>query len=149
VNDKPLIDLSYQERDFFGILLPFPTGILWTTQAGGTCCAHPQFEGIFVPLDGGPHDGTDAKDPLYDRVEPYDAGRVWRFLNAHELTPSFAPIKSLEVLVLVPGYGNNGGRPYQLLEAWVPVLIDACNNTYPQLSSFRGGWGVLVYPNSD
>lgn len=152
---NPIVDLSIIESDgFFGILLPWRTGVIWQSQVGGTACFHPQLEGIYVPFEGrlyGSGGGTiDEKDPLYDRVELYNVGLVWRFLNTFELNHSFAPIKTPEMLAEVPGYGRDHlDQPYRLFEAWVPVFIDKHNTDYPQLDSFKGSWGIIVYPNSD
>lgn len=45
---RPLVELPEQWTG--GLVIEAPTGIVYTTQVGGTCCAHPQAEGFLVPL---------------------------------------------------------------------------------------------------
>ena len=33
-----------------GLIIEFPSGVLYSNQTGGTSCLHPQIEGVFVPL---------------------------------------------------------------------------------------------------
>src|SRR5262245_38555719 len=34
-----------------GLIIQHPSGVLYTRQTCGTCCDHPEVEGVFVPFD--------------------------------------------------------------------------------------------------
>lgn len=138
---KPLIDLSSLSAPLFGIIIPCTSGVLWTSQVGGTSCCHPKIEGLYIPLTGEPP----VRDPLLDQVSVYDAALVQAFLAASGLS-GFEPVA--DWLVRLPRFGGTETNPIHLFEAWVPVsIIDTPEQ--PHLLPFEGRWGVLVYPNSD
>lgn len=139
------VDVSalYNERDFFGIIMPCMSGVRWANQAGGTLCSHPAIEGVYVPLPM--LSIEDADDPLRDFVLPYNEERVREFLAAYDLGGSFEPVKDIEAIP--PCFTPSGSEPIRLMEAWVPVLIN--KNPPEELRPFAGQWGVLVYTNSD
>lgn len=33
-----------------GIIIPFPSGIFYSNQTGGTACVHPKVEGVYIPI---------------------------------------------------------------------------------------------------
>jgi len=45
---KPIVELW--ESVGFGVIISYPTGVLYSNQTGGTSCLHPTIEGIYVPL---------------------------------------------------------------------------------------------------
>jgi len=119
--------------ELFGLVICHPTGIWYTTQAGGTTCAHPSEEGFFVPLPFGVEN-----DRLEDIWEVADE-TVRDFLDENELDTWLEPAASL---------GMIGG------EAWVPVRIKIANarGANPiarMLAPFAGLRAFLTYPNSD
>ena len=48
---KPTVDMFW--GDNLGLILPWTSGVIFTNQAGGYACNHPEAEGVFVPLDDG------------------------------------------------------------------------------------------------
>jgi hypothetical protein len=130
--------------DFFGAIVPAPTGILWTNQTGGTSCQHPEVEGYFLPL---PHSVLGWGDHF--RLinvgwggGAYDVALVQDFLAVNELTGLFEPAPDTR-------------HPFH--EAWVPVRIKSALENVPGSTSFvdvvlSGHLGVeviLTYENSD
>ena len=45
---QPLIELW--EGVGLGLIIEWPSGILYSNQTGGTACLHPEVEGVFIPL---------------------------------------------------------------------------------------------------
>jgi hypothetical protein len=46
---KPTIELW--DLDWpMGVIVPCESGVKFTNQTGGTMCAHPVIEGVFIPL---------------------------------------------------------------------------------------------------
>ena len=126
------LDLDHWDTEQMGIVIECKTGIRWTNQAGGTACAHPEVEGIFLPL---PTYAEASLEILRDRWH-VETEHVAKFLAAEELDD-----------VLEPSAGVGG-------EAWVPVRIKAQVTDLPpewarNLLPFAGSLGFLVYLNSD
>lgn len=48
-DNKILIDMHAMGREAAGIIVPAPTGVIYSNQVGGTRCAHPELEGFFIP----------------------------------------------------------------------------------------------------
>jgi hypothetical protein len=128
------------DERFFGFIMLGP-GIIYSTQAGGTSCTHPEAKGSYVPL---PLSWQPDPDPLYDYWssgdwEAVDVQRVQEFLLANEhLAQWFQPP---ERPLPVRFYG----------EAWVPaqVVLPQSSDTMYDLSDLVGARGYLVYFNSD
>lgn len=38
--------------DYCWLIIPGPTGFVWSNQTDGVCCSHPEAEGLLVRLDG-------------------------------------------------------------------------------------------------
>lgn len=50
LGQKVVVDLADQQN-FGGLVVPWPgTGVLYTNQVGGTYCARPKEEGLYVPV---------------------------------------------------------------------------------------------------
>lgn len=45
---KPVVQLWDYEGA--GLIIPAPTGIVWSNQTGGMACHHPELEGYFLPV---------------------------------------------------------------------------------------------------
>lgn len=118
------------------------TNLIWTNQAGGTHCAHPQLEGFLVPLPG--FDPPEP-DPLYDRWGIVDD---WRD-EARTFLREAGLADWLDV-----------GHPSERCgEAWVPVaarstvnrqeLADRCVLLFDAFDALDLHGGALTYENSD
>ncbi len=136
-----------------GFIVPMHSGVWWENQAGGTCCAHPRVEGVFVPLPKGVLDEGDMcvtreeSDVFYDRRDRYSDGdtflRVATWISDHELGPFFEPVR-----------GAEERHALEVMEAWIPVRIrdvlqSPAYELTENLTPFLGRTVFLVYPNSD
>jgi hypothetical protein len=130
----PKIELFPFDSDEVGIVIVCNSGIVWTNQSGGTTCADPEVEGIFVPLFSSLREETLIT--LTDRWHA-ETKYVKQFLEAEELNDVLEPADKTVI----------GG------EAWVPVLIRTNLDDVPcwaeNLKPFAGSSGFLVYQNSD
>ena len=131
------VDLTYREDDFIGIIFPMQSGVLWTNQAGGTCCSFQKLEGIYVPLPREHYTFNTTKDPLKDLVSHYQQSLVKAFLDATRLAQFFGPVAPFDGI--------------RLLEAWVPVRLTSSLGEFTDLglADWNGAWGIITYPNSD
>jgi hypothetical protein len=155
--DKVTVEL-YDVVNLSGIIVPRNTGIVWENQAGGTACAHPKLEGVFVPLACFMPWGNEIPDPLLDHVgSRYISKLVDKFLDATDLRSWFRSLTTKEAHELLPHFDKSDCYLY---EAWVPAYIctedeviaqrDPIRRGLPHVTpAFGGGWGVLVYNNSD
>jgi hypothetical protein len=50
-NKKPFVELL--DFDSLGLIISFPSGVIYTNQVGGTGCFQLEIEGVFVPLSIG------------------------------------------------------------------------------------------------
>ncbi|WP_437952075.1 DUF6210 family protein [Sorangium sp. So ce296] len=57
-----------------GAIIQHPSGVLYTDQTCGVCCAQPEMEGVFVPFD--------AKRKVLARVSCTDATPRWAAVPA-------------------------------------------------------------------
>lgn len=138
-------------NDYFGIIVPGPTDITYTNQAGGTTCAHPQLEGTFYPLWlDAEEDGEERPtsklwspshdDPLLDYFGEYDTSKVHAFLRMHPLLDllfKYVLPANMRQMDFGMGAHPGTGEPNVLAEAWVPVVTANHNMV------------VIVYMNSD
>lgn len=115
-----IIDLTCFENPFgFGILFPSKSGFTYTNQVGGSCCAHPTLEGIYVPLRPLDPDLNWSADALQDRrmktYEDSHAEMVTEFLKFTELDDVLTSPSKLDFDLAIPNS--------YLADAWVPVQV--------------------------
>lgn len=150
VGDEIKIEL-WDQHDLCGVIFPEMSGVHWTNQCGGTACAHPSLEGIYVPVGVG-------RDPREDKIlydyygAGYDAELVQEFLD-------WLLVKWLEPIPEGRGeelFVDNlvSGPVLPLYEAWVPVLVndevkDITSHAPKTMELFAGKIGVFTYYNSD
>ena len=46
---KPMLSLDTSVGT--GVIISYPSGVVYTAQAAGTACLHPKLEGVYVPFD--------------------------------------------------------------------------------------------------
>lgn len=138
-----------------GLIVSWPTGVMFTNQTGGTSCLAPEIEGIFVPLrnyctekervlispenalwdyfTGPKHRGTGATSGLDD----HDCDFIDNILKKADLFPTIRVDRS---------------RQKQSHEAWVYVTISGDEPCDPPIyEGFRPypRQGILTWQNSD
>jgi hypothetical protein len=50
-NKKPCFDLYCIIQDNYGLIVSWPTGILYSAQCGGVACRHPEYEGFVIKFE--------------------------------------------------------------------------------------------------
>lgn len=138
--------------DFFGLIIPEKTGVIYLNQAGGVSCSHPSIEGYYIPL---PLGWMPKIDSLYNiGYMDYDPEHVQKFIDESEyLKHHFKPVDHdfLKTKQIVDE------ENLFMEEAWVPVVtkrptgdavgrgeIGSREELIPQ-----GKFGILTYENSD
>lgn len=139
MTDKVRIELWGMGDPFLGVIVPAPTGIVWTNQTGGMCCAHPELEGFLVPLAGeGPRE-PDPFENVFPGMNPYDPVQVQQWLEFNGLEPLFEPLRATDE---APDHA----------EAWIWVRIRCAPEHLFRsvaLQNLCGRVAVLTYNNSD
>lgn len=146
---KPHIKLFMHEGDLLGLIVLMPSGVIFSNQTGGTMCAHPDAEGIYVPLylTGGRWPPVDQLTDVWNRHWGRYDGKLARKLIEHLgfkhiLEAVKDEEKILPAWVDLQGWG----------EAWVPVRIKELKADEPHgelLKDFSGHYAILTYVNSD
>lgn len=133
----PVIGVSGPHEDHvIGVVICWPSGVLYETQAGGIACHHPSAEGVLVPLDGAL--GLEGEDLAVDHVGCFgdvsdsDCGVMEQYLRGSKL--------SLRM---------DETRREQAMEAWWPVVVLPAPGEYDPLEGFPGRAGWLVTGNCD
>jgi hypothetical protein len=138
MESKPIISLN--EFDGLGLIVNFPSGVIYTNQVAGYACLHPKAEGVFVPL-------------------PVDAGRSGIYSLQQHFRGGWRPI-GVSDADIVDGILKRNGYSYlevnrsklgESYEAWINVLIGrASEGGWPSpAEGFEGRTGVLTWQNSD
>jgi hypothetical protein len=138
----------------FGFLIPAPTGIIWTNQVGGTLCAHPEIEGLFIPAEF--HNYTpfnyscgDVRDMYADTYDEYlGIARTARssFQKSTNGALDYVQELSKEEFEALPPSARVGA------EAWVPFVLlgQKTHRTLPpELKPFEGQVVIVTWRNSD
>jgi len=128
-----------------GIIIQHPSGVLYTNQTCGTCCDHPEVEGVFVPFDA---------EESWLRLSAHFEGPKYRGSGAmrgiDEDDATFIELVLREGRMGVPLVVDRSHLEASH-EAWVHVLIKGETGSCPLASGF-GPYprrAVLTWPNSD
>jgi len=150
---KPVIELW--EGVGFGLIIEWPSGVLFSNQTGGTSTLHPQAEGAFVPLRNDcERDGNRLLSPESELLA-YFEGPKHRGTGATQgLDPDDADfIGSVLSRWRLPQVSVDRARLAESHEAWVHVLIhgDAGGDGELPLQGFAPypRTGILTWSNSD
>ena len=150
---KPIIRLYASWG--LGLIIEYPSGVMYSNQVGGFSCLHPELEGVFIPLFDelkGEHQETQLLN--------FFTGNKWMGNCARGIDAETADFVD-EVLiqsVATDVLRVDRQKLAQSCEAWVHVKIgehidtDLRNTTQyklSSLSSFYGKKGVLTWANSD
>ena len=142
----------WQLNNFFGLIIPEKTGIIYSNQTGGHTCNHPEVEGYYIPLMTG---WKPESDPLYNSGnETYDPKEVQKFIEASEdLKYHFRPVTQafLDTKQLVDE------QELWMEEAWIPIMTrlphqdelgEGHARSWEELIPVDK-FGILTYENSD
>lgn len=135
---RPIVNLY--EFDGLGLILEFPSGVLYSNQVAGYGCYQPEIEGIMVPLPVKPgRTGLNA-------LENHFRGG-WKHLSEQDA-------EVVDGIFRTEGYDFlrvDRTRLNDSFEAWVYVRIQVPNRDrdLDLIHGFKTDRGVVTWPNSD
>ena len=143
-NYKPVIDLGLG-LDCVGVIIEWPSGVIYANQTSGFTCNRPQLEGVFMPLEDESRVFADALLEHFTS-KPYDGGG-WAS-REERITQTTADF--LDIRLGAWGIQVDRSKLSESEEAWIHVvLISNPDERFPLYSGFEKAQGVLVWCNSD
>ncbi len=154
---RVMIDPDGTSNSYTGVIIQFPTRVIYEQQCAGTDCDQRSVEGYYVPLGGcrfdpehGRIDFESLRAPFHDGDACYFGGKLIPAspntckLPPERLTQLRAAVESITYWV---SEANTEAQPRtrlriddsrlaELVEAWVPILTP-------------DGPGILTWPNCD
>jgi hypothetical protein len=142
VSEKPVVNLY--DLDGIGIIIMFPSGVIYSNQTGGHSCLHPEEEGVFLPLS---YELIDQQEML----QKHFAGPKWRSGCANGIDADTADfVDHVLHLSSTTGFVEvDRSRLSNSHEAWIYVKLELSSNKSGIIRSFQNGVGVLTWSNSD
>ena len=142
----PVIDLACAHTEGLGLLIRWPSGVIYTHQTGGYQCNHPAEEGVFA-LFGRQTEEQSAK------LTAYFCGPKWRGWCAEGIDRQTADFvdRVLRGSVLTNFLRVDRKRLRDSHEAWVyvDVLELPEGQDFFTIEKFGACKGVLLWENSD
>jgi len=129
--------------DGLGLIVSWPTGVVYHQQTKGISCGHDYLEGFFVPLGDTPYGALPRLDEIFTgplgswRTDPYIDDEAADLIDM-ELLKAFGP-----QVMLVDRERLTGSY-----EAWVHIVLLERSNYYVPAEIARRQ-AVLTWPNSD
>jgi len=152
---KPVVQLW--ESVGLGLIVEYPSGIIYSNQTGGTSCLHPEIEGAFVPLrNDTEYDEPKLLSPENDLFD-YFEGPKHRGTGATSGLDS-ADADFIDCILQTCSLGGAVAVDRQRLreshEAWVRVTVNREEENDHGLKIFRGfdpypRPGILTWSNTD
>lgn len=134
-NKKPFVELV--GFDGIGLIISFPSGVIYTNQVGGFGCFHPEMEGFFVPLSLGHKNILFALQQHFKgnwhHIENSDADIIDKLLRTDEF--EFVKV--------------DRSKMNESFEAWIYIDIEQLSRDLQLLNGFGNTKGVLTWMNSD
>lgn len=134
-NKKTFVELF--DFDGIGLIISFPSGVIYTNQVGGFGCFHPELEGIFVPLSIGNKKILFALQQHFkgnwQHIENSDAEIIDKLLRSDGF--EFIKVDRMKL--------------NESFEAWIFVEIEELSRDLQLLNGFGNTKGVLTWMNSD
>lgn len=129
--------------DGVGIIIPYPSGVVYQNQTGGYSCVQSSAEGVFVPLEGEPFDHYEALHTFFFKGK-------WAGNCANGIDGETADFIDA-TLARLPGHSGikvDRSRLTDSHEAWVYITL-ADPTCAGLLEGFTATRGILTWPNSD
>jgi Family of unknown function (DUF6210) len=140
----PVVDLI--EETGIGVIISWPSGVMYTSQTGGVANLKPRLEGVYVPL-------TETLKGTQQLLSAHFTGPKWRgncYRGIDDETADFidATLRSTSKRHLIR---VDRERLADSHEAWVYVRVDEPPRgpVFPAFSGFGAARGVLTWLNSD
>jgi hypothetical protein len=129
---KPVISL--RGLDQLALIVEHPSGVLYTSQAGGVSCMHPVTEGVLVPIGSGCR--------VEEKLEAFFAENAMPQLPAHADALDWILRTPDKPYVVTPTFflEVDRSRLHESMEAWLFVTVVACPDEHMiSFSSDRDG----------
>jgi hypothetical protein len=154
-NFKPKIDLL--DNVGFGAIISYPSGVIYSNQTGGTCCLHPEIEGVFIPLANDCNDIGELRGPsellfnYFDRPKYNGSGAARGPKPGLDEEDALAIEKILSQYNLTYLFQIDRNRLHDSHEAWVWCNIVAEDLKFGVFHNFMPypRPAVLTWQNSD
>lgn len=147
-HDKVYADLLYMSG--IGLILPYPSNIMYTNQAGGVLCTHPVIEGVFIPLNDMSNDRGTAPQNNAAELTDHFCGPKYGGHGYHGIDQETADfIDGFLAKSDITDFINvDRDRLKECMESWIHVKVD---NTKKHLlfRNIQVNSGILTWPNSD
>ncbi|WP_437980157.1 DUF6210 family protein [Sorangium sp. So ce117] len=126
-----------------GLLIPCPSGVIYSNQTCGNICMQPEIEGVFVPLDA--EDGWRALAAHFEGPKYMGSGAMLG-LDQEDADVVDRILRECRIVGIV----TDRARLVDSHEAWVHAVIEGESAS----GSFTGFGpyprpGILTWPNSD
>ena len=137
------IDL-WQLHPIVGIVVAYPSGVVYANQTGGYSTCHPSMEGVFVPLPRAGELQAALDEHFFDG--PKWEGYCFNGIDAEtadfidQLLATLPPTRSITV---------NRDRLRESMEAWIHLTIGRQVDDDAAFSGLDGHAAVLTWENSD
>ncbi len=152
---KPVVQLW--ESVGLGVIIDYPSGLVYSNQTGGTSCLHPEAEGVFVPL----RNDTGYRDPKL--ISPENDLFDYFEGPKHRGTGATSGLDSADADFIDSVLANcslagvlsvDRERLGESHEAWVHVVVHREEQNEDELKIFRGlgpypRCGLLTWSNTD
>lgn len=135
----------------FGVIIKYNSGVIYSNQTGGTCCLHPEVEGIYSPFS------NDYSVPKYEYLSP--ELELTEYFEREKYGGSGATTgideeDALFIETILLKYGVfeiitvNRKLFKKSHEAWIHVLINSDSHVFKGFEPYPRK-GVLTWSNSD
>jgi len=140
---NPVIRLDFLES--LGLIVPWPTGVVYETQTGGNMCDQDRLEGFLVPLyDASQHPPRDYSDQLHK----FFTGPKWGGECRYGIDAESAQVIDAILSPSPLGMSVDRSRLGDCREAWIYVTVKPEVGWAPHGLNWPD-WAVLTWPNSD
>ena len=146
---KPIISLT--DTIGTGVVIAFPSGVVFSSQVAGTACLSPELEGIYVPFgndylaDGRTFIGLEVDLVSYFLGPKYQGDGARSGLDTEDAAFINALLSKHRVLDWIE---VDAGRLHESREAWIFVLVKKDSFMAAGFSAYPVS-GVLTWSNSD
>jgi hypothetical protein len=140
--NKPLIDIG--EFNGPGVIIQYPSGVRYRTQAGGHYCHHPESEGIYVPAPR----AKEMQEELHRFFYTGPKWRGWCCQGIDEETADFLD-ELFDDSLGTEALKVNRAKLADSFEAWVHVIVSPDGKVSDMWSGFNDAPGIFTWENSD
>ena len=137
---KPLIKLY--DSNGIGVIIKYPSGVLYSNQVGGTACLQPTVEGVFVPF----YSEVIAQEQM---LIDYFIGPKWggACMNGIDDDDADKIDEILQANIVTRFIHVDRTRLSESVEAWIHVVMGTTPHKRPE--SYNGATGMGITSDGD